>query len=201
MRRNLVGLLVIVCGAVALAACTASAPTATGSPGLTSTAHATTTTTTSAPPGPPTPPTPGAAPCTANELRALGGGREGGGLQTAAGTVEIENIGSAPCVLDGSPSAISPVGTSGTAPALAITYQPATARTALTLHPGDVADADLNWANWCHRDPGPLRVRLTLPGGAGTVESPFDGPPNYDYVPGCIAPGRPSTVMFAGAPG
>ena len=198
MRWNLAGLLVIVCGAVALAACTASAPTATGSPGLASTAHSTTTTTTA-------PPTPGAAPCTANELRALGGGREGGGLQTAAGTVEIENIGSAPCVLHGSPSAISLVGASGTAPALAITYQPATARTALTLHPGDVADADLNWANWCHRDPGLLRVRLTLPGGAGTVESPFDGPPNYDYVPGCIAPGRPSTVMFtgwlAGAPG
>jgi hypothetical protein len=60
------------------------------------------------------------------------------------------------------------------------------------------ADADLNWANWCHGDPGPLRVGLTLPGGVGAVESPFDGPPGYAYVPGCTASGRPSTVTFLG---
>ncbi len=163
---------------------------------MTSTAHATTTT------AYPTSPWPGGALCTANELRALGGSRQGGGFQTAAGLVRIENAGSVPCVLDGSPSALSLVGAGGKAPDLAVTYQPATARTVLTLHPGAVADADLNWANWCHGALGPLRVRLTLPGGAGSVESPFDGPPN---VPGCIAPGRPSTITFlgwlAGGPG
>lgn len=92
---------------------------------------------------------------------------------------------------DGSPRARSLVGAGGTAPARAVTYQPSAARTVLTLHPGAVADADLNWSNWCHGDLGPLRVRLTLPVGAGTVESSFDGPPN---VPGCTAPGQPSTL-------
>lgn len=191
MRRNLAVLLVVVCGAVVLAACTTSTPTATGSPGSTSTAHATSST-------PSTPPTQGAAPCTAHELRALGGGRQGGGFQTAAAVVELENTGSAACVLDRAPSALSLVGAGGTASALAVTYQPGAARTALSLRPGAVADADLNWANWCHGDPGPLRVRLTLPGGVGTVESPFDGPPDYAYVPGCTASGRPSTVTFLG---
>ncbi len=197
MRRNLAVLLVVVCGAVVLAACTTAAPTAAGSPGSTSTGHATSAAPSTAP-TPATAPTPGAAPCTAHDLRALGGGRQGGGFQTAAALVQVENVGPTECVLAQAPSALSLVGAGGTATALAVTYRVGSARTALSLRPGAVAEADLNWANWCHGDLGPLRVRLTFPGGAGTVESPFDGPPDYDYVPGCTASGRPSTVTFLG---
>ena len=186
VRMNPAVLLAVACGASVLAACASSTPAARGP--LQSTSTARSTTTTSAAPGATDVP-----PCTARELRPLGGSRQGGGFQTAAAVVELENVGREACLLDQAPSALSLVGAPGTA--LDMTYQPGPARRARPLRPGAEADVQLSWANWCRGDPGPLRVRLTLAAG-GTLEAPFDGPP--DYVPGCTAPGQPSTVLFLG---
>jgi len=54
------------------------------------------------------------------------------------------------------------------------------------------------WSNWCRPDPGPLRVSVTLAGNEGTLSAPFDGPPDYNYVPPCLALGQPSTVVVLG---
>jgi hypothetical protein len=57
----------------------------------------------------------------------------------------------------------------------------------------------VSWSNWCGPPPGPLRLRITLPAGAGTTTSPFDGPPDYNYVPACLGPRRPSTIAVIDA--
>jgi hypothetical protein len=43
-----------------------------------------------------------------------------------------------------------------------------------------------------------LRIRLTLPGGAGSLIAPFDGPPAYNYVPLCINKKSTSVFTIAG---
>jgi hypothetical protein len=48
--------------------------------------------------------------------------------------------------------------------------------------------------------PGPLSVRVTLPAG-GEVTGPFNGPPDYNFVPDCLSPGHASTVEVIDAYG
>jgi hypothetical protein len=64
----------------------------------------------------------------------------------------------------------------------------------------NAADLGVFWANWCGPAPGPLSVRVTLAAG-GVVTGPFDGPPDYDYVPLCTGPGAPSTISVSRAYG
>ncbi len=52
----------------------------------------------------------------------------------------------------------------------------------------------LYWNNWCRTNPGPLRISITLAGGAGMTSGPFNGPPNYIAVPGCVNKASPSTL-------
>lgn len=49
------------------------------------------------------------------------------------------------------------------------------------------------------RAPGPLRIRIQLPGSSGVLTAPFDGPPDYDYVPVCLSSGLPSTIAVISA--
>jgi hypothetical protein len=49
------------------------------------------------------------------------------------------------------------------------------------------------------RAPGPLTVRVTLPASGGTVSGPFDGPPDYDFVPQCLDQHQRSTISVIGA--
>ncbi len=188
--RNVAVLLVLAWSAVVLAACTSSGPTAARPPGSTSTTRAVpasdSTSTT----------TPAAPPCMAHQLRVLRASRQGGGFQTAAVIVLIENTASSACVLDQPPYALSLVGTGGSGAALAVAYLPGAAGAARTLGAGAVGEADLNWANWCQGDPGPLVIRFTLRSGGGAVESLMDGPSGVGYVPGCNDPRRPSSITF-----
>jgi hypothetical protein len=55
------------------------------------------------------------------------------------------------------------------------------------------------WADWCGPRPGPLRLRISLPDDGGTLFTPFDGPPDYDFVPTCLSRGTPSTIAVAAA--
>ncbi len=64
----------------------------------------------------------------------------------------------------------------------------------------DAADLVIYWANWCGGPTGPLSVQVMLPAG-GKVSGPFNGPPDYNLVPGCLQHGRPSTVSVVDAYG
>ena len=66
----------------------------------------------------------------------------------------------------------------------------------LLLKKGKAAGIVAYWFNWCGPNPGPLKVRLELDGDGVTVQGPFNGPPAYDYVPGCDDKSRPSTLQI-----
>lgn len=63
----------------------------------------------------------------------------------------------------------------------------------------DAALLTLSWQNWCGDAPGPLELEIVLPAAAGTVVAPFDGPPDYDYLPTCQSSIQPSIVEVQGA--
>lgn len=137
--------------------------------------------------------------CTASQLSAKGG-RQGGGFQTAHGDVELKSIAPPDCFLGEVPSKISLTRSDGKA--LDVRYEPGKASgQRLLLSPSGVADLIVSWANWCGSSPGPLWIRISLPNGDGVIDAPFDGPPDYDYVPGCSNRSQPSTLQFLGYAG
>ncbi len=44
----------------------------------------------------------------------------------------------------------------------------------------------LTWLSWCGPRPGPLRISITLQHARQPIDGPFDGPPDYNFVPGCL---------------
>jgi hypothetical protein len=64
----------------------------------------------------------------------------------------------------------------------------------LAIRPGEYAGLTITWQNWCDPQiPGrkrvaPSAVRITLPNGAGHLDA------DYNAVPPCVDPKRPSTV-------
>ncbi len=134
--------------------------------------------------------------CTASVLR-LVGGREGAS-ETAIGFIEFTNTGSQPCTLRGYPR-------------LALIWEGRRLHVrdirprnlvlhAVVLTPGkaDAAQIMVDWSNWCGRRVRRLSARITIPG-TGTMTMPFNGPPNWDYTPQCVAPGRPSQLRVVEA--
>jgi len=173
------------CAALALAGC--AAPGGPAGPGRTS-------------PGtgqPTTSPVWGLASCASTALR-INAGREGESLGVH-GDIEFTNIGSGPCILRGLPT-VTIVRADGTSLPVRLVRVPTLQLRPVVLAPGrpDAADLVVFWANWCGHRPGPLRVRVTLPVG-GVATGPFDGPPDYDYVPRCARPGLPSTLSVLDA--
>ena len=85
---------------------------------------------------------------------------------------------------------------------LGINYLPPpdTAITQATVEPGSVAHIDLilYWSNWCKADPGPLTASITLPHAGGMMTVPFNGPPDYNYIPRCDDTAQPSAVQVLG---
>lgn len=134
--------------------------------------------------------------CTASQLR-VRGGRQGAPFRAAAGDIELVDVGSA-CRLHGLPKVVI-LDRSGTAlPVHRIAAPAAVTRTVELRSGGGTVRLPLTWTNWCGPAPGPLTIAVTLPGSGGRLTAPFDGPPDYDYVPGCIAPARASTLQLLG---
>ena len=111
----------------------------------------------------------------------------------AVGVIDITNTSRQPCTLRGVPQ-VEILRSDGSA--LGVRQaRPADRARPLVLPPGKrLAALTVSWANWCHGSPGPLLLRITLPGAGGALVVPFDGPPNYNYVPRCTAPGHASTI-------
>jgi hypothetical protein len=137
-------------------------------------------------------------PCTAAMLR-IRAGREGEG-PGAHGDVEFTDVARAGCVLRGLP-AVAIATSGGKLLRVALTRTAGVSEQKVVLAPGraDAADLVVFWSNWCGRAPGSLTVRVTLPAGGGTVAGPFDGPPDYDFVPPCLDSHSRSTVSVIGA--
>jgi hypothetical protein len=134
--------------------------------------------------------------CLSSQLNVMGG-RQGENT-TAAGLLEFVNISARPCRLSGVPrlQLVKPSGLALTP----ITYgPPSEAMTSAVLTPTSEAELMTNWSNWCRQvRPSSLNIKITLPGGAGSLVAPFDGPPNYNMVPQCINKNSVSKFMIVG---
>lgn len=132
-----------------------------------------------------------ASSCSAHSLR-VHGGRQGES-QGAHGDIVVTNIGEQPCQLTGNPD-VELLSTKDNAPLAVVAVPASTAGKPVVLQPSASASLAVYWSNWCHGPPGPLRVQLTLAPG-NIITGPFDGPPDYDFVPDCINPRAPSTIQ------
>ena len=133
--------------------------------------------------------------CMSSQLNVIGGGQ--GEATTAAGFLEFVNISAKPCRLSGVPrlQLAKPSGL-GLTP---ISYEPPSeTMTSAVLTPTSEAELITNWSNWCGVRPSSLNIKITLPGGAGSLLAPFDGPPNYNMVPQCINKSWVSKFMIVG---
>jgi hypothetical protein len=133
--------------------------------------------------------------CSSSQLNVMGG-REGEAT-TAAGFLEFVNISARPCRLSGVPrlQLVKPSGL-GLTP---ISYgPPSEAMTSAVLSPTSEGELITNWSNWCQVRPSSLNIKITLPGGAGSLVAPFDGPPNYNMVPQCINKNSVSKFLIVG---
>ena len=142
---------------------------------------------------------PAPAPCAAAKLE-VRGGRMGGGTGTAQGDIYFTNVGPTPCSLSGEPKRIELLRADGSDLAITAQGPETTPGPPATLAPGtrDAASLAFNWANWCGKAPGPLRVRITLLTlrAGDSVMGPFDGPPGYAFVPRCDQPSQPSFMIL-----
>lgn len=134
------------------------------------------------------------AACAAGSLAVRGGRQGGGGYGSVHADVDVTNTGRAACRLTGAPT-IHLVTARGSM--LEVRQQVGPGEQgrlrAVDLAPGGAARLVLSWVNWCRADPGPLRVHLALPAGAGKVTGGFDGPTDGTAVLGCLQSRRPST--------
>ena len=141
-----------------------------------------------------------AAACRADAL-SVHGGRQGGGFQSAHADVVFTNVGPAPCRLAGVPT-VALLDAQGTALPVQQHTAPAPQATlhgVVLLPRQGTAWLSFSWTNWCGAKPGPLRISVTLPTNGGTVTGDFDGPPDYNYVPGCVQHGQASTIEVLSA--
>ena len=155
-----------------------------------------------------------AGPCSASRLRVTGSGFQFvAGVSGGTGAVALRNTGPGPCRLTGWPTvrlvgaprapAQRQVDLPPRAPQFPQVLQPPA--TLQALPPGAAATLTVGWSNWCV--PGaagpakpqvpPSAVRITFGGGLGSLDA------GYNAVPGCEAPGQPSTIAvrpFAPSP-
>ena len=146
-----------------------------------------------------------AQPCRAAQLRLVGPGFVfSPAIQGGTGAVTLRNAGPGACRLTGRPG----VRLVGAVPAPQQHQIPLPAQAAefptlappderlLALPVGGTATLQVDWRNWCvpvvphsRAKPTPPRaLRITLPGGRGTIDA------SYNAVPPCDAAGRPSTA-------
>ncbi len=120
-----------------------------------------------------------AKPCQGPDLTVRGGrqGENGG----AHGDILITNTSRGACTLDGPPTVeiLKATGDPLVIWPLSNTLPPGV----LLLNPGQSATAAIYWSNWCKANPGALDIAIRL--ATRTITGPFDGPPDYNYIPDC----------------
>jgi hypothetical protein len=64
---------------------------------------------------------------------------------------------------------------------------------AVSMPPGESAEALFEWSNWCDAEPdAPLVVTVSLPGEVSAVEVPFSGPEGDFQAPPCMGDAEPT---------
>lgn len=137
--------------------------------------------------------------CSAADLLARGGREAGGFHGYAEAGVQFANTSDSACRLSGAPR-VTVFKADGTRLPLRFRVSHRATLHSVTLPSGSAwsASTTLSWTNWCGRKPGPLTVKVRLAGG-GVVTGSFDGPPGYDFVPGCLDRLRPSRLVLVDA--
>jgi hypothetical protein len=133
--------------------------------------------------------------CTAPDLSVHGGRQGGGFVGVALAMLVVTNRSATPCRVSGYPT-VEILGQDGAALDVTHTAQAQVAGNSRALAPGQSVGLTFDWMNWCSGAPGPLRVALTPEGTTGSIVGPFDGPPGYDFVPGCRSASEPSTIGY-----
>lgn len=68
------------------------------------------------------------------------------------------------------------------------------------IQPGEAQGANLNWQNWCGvADPRPLKLRIILPNGGGTVSGPYGDVSTM--LPTCTDSSLPTSFIPHGSGG
>ena len=168
-------LVIVVCGAVSLSACSSDAARQSATH-VTATSQRSATGSTSS--------TTSASPCLASVLSAKTSHQGGGYVGETMIWVTFTNGGSAPCSLSGYPS-VSLTRADGSL--LETGGPPQAAPQWVTVQPRSTAGLEVYWSNWCSPLPGFLHMDVALPGGGGTVVSPFDDV----FAPGCESANDP----------
>lgn len=130
-----------------------------------------------------------AKPCQASGLTVAGGrqGENGG----AHGDVIITNTTQRTCTLEGPPTV--EILKAGGVPLVIRPLNDTLPTGVVVLGRGRSASTAVYWSNWCQANPGPLDIAIRL--ADGTVTGPFNGPPDYNYLPDCINPTGSSTLQ------
>ena len=189
------GLVGLCLAALCLAACSSPATTTTGATTSSSRPGATKATAATTPQIPAD-----TAPCSTTTLAAQGGRKSGGSVGEAEGTVILTNKSGDPCFLRGIPS-VTLLRSDGSLLGVESVAPKNPALPPLLLQPTHSAVLVVYWANWCGSPPGPLQVRITPAGGAGSLTGSFDGPPDSDSVPTCTNGNKSSTLTVVHAYG
>jgi hypothetical protein len=144
---------------------------------------------------------PASAPCRAADLQAQGLVTFVPRLQGGIALVSIRNTSQWPCRLTGRPGvalvkSFGPTQVQTAIPTTPANFPEATypASSLLALRPGEAGVVTVTWDNWC--DPAvkgkartpPSAIRITLPGGRGSLDA------DYNAVPECLDPTAPSTI-------
>jgi len=140
----------------------------------------------------------GILPCQASSL-AIDGVRQGESGIVNLG-IAITNTGDVSCMLPQLPAAVQLLDAKGTAldiPTETVTATAGAAAQPVVIAPHVAAAAILTvyWTSWCQPDPGQLRVKVTLPAGAGSVSGPVG---QAGMLPRCDTPGRASSLQLDG---
>ena len=144
---------------------------------------------------------PVSTPCRAAELRVPGQIRFVPWLQGGIALVRVRNVGRRACRLTGRPRvrlvhAGGPQQVQRPIPTTPANFPETTypESSLLALRPGEAGDVTITWDNWC--DPvvqgrphvPPSAVRITLPGGRGSLDA------DYNAVPQCLDLAAPTAI-------
>jgi hypothetical protein len=144
---------------------------------------------------------PATAACTAADLKVQGQVTFVPDLEGGIALVTLRNAGTRTCSLTGRPRVRfvkngGPVQVQRQIPPTPSNFPETTypASALLALRPGETGALTITWDNWCDpviaRKPHvpPSAVRITLPGGRGSIDA------EYNAVPMCLDPSKPTTI-------
>jgi hypothetical protein len=139
--------------------------------------------------------------CRPGDLRIRAGRESDGSFVAASATVQFENVSASACTLR-QPPHVTVLRPDGTPLAIRWRRAPHFRLTPQRLAPGAsrwTAVIGVVWENWCRPDPGPLEISVRLGGARTSLVTSFQGPPAYDFVPGCGRRSDPSVGWLMSA--